>query len=735
MNGSWSSRFSPLIFYLLGFLLLFEWLRPLEEIVNIENMYVFLLFVAVALLLYGLSIRFIWISVVLFVLIFGFLHYVYYPTISIYSFQWVSKLFDDISTSIGMLFKQDWINLKNSFRSILFFILLWILSYLVHYWIHVRKNIFLFYIMSVIFISILDTFTTYNGDWAIVRLFVIGFILIGSLSFKRLIQQEQLSISGKQYRRWIVPLIFFIVISGVIGFLLPKPIAQWADPVPFIISYSEKFTNEPTGAKVGYGEDDSYLGGGFEEDDTVVFTAATQSKHYWRVESKSLYTGLGWEHGGGSLPNEVINNGSHIPTDYYDIVEESNLNLKDKVEVEIPYSHIPYPTPSSSMTIIAPNKMNEVYFIYNPSTSKIESKSNDYSLSELDTFHVKYDVPTFNIDTLKGIQEPGEDFYSPEHLQLPPYLPERVRELAESITKDKDNRYDKVKAIENYLDRAEFVYNRKNIPYPKEDEDFVDQFLFETKTGYCDHFSTSMAIMLRSIGIPTRWVKGYTEGVFVKKENKESIYNVTNNNAHSWVEVLFPGVGWVPFEPTKGFTNNVRFESDFVNPSTGTDIGNQQDQPKEKAETPKSPRQMEEEASSGQISPKLVSIKDQLAKQWKKIVGGIALFVLLVLGLYVSRGKWIPYIWIWYFRSTSTNQPFAKAYTILLKQLKRYGLKRQEGQTLREYALYVDEFYSINEMSRLTHYYEEVIYGQGHSNESWKQGKPLWEKVMEKTIT
>lgn len=65
-----------------------------------------------------------------------------------------------------------------------------------------------------------------------------------------------------------------------------------------------------------------------------------------------------------------------------------------------------------------------------------------------------------------------------------------------------------------------------------------------------------MVTMLRSIGIPARWAKGYAPGNYREAADGEyRIYQVTNNEAHSWVEVYFPGLGWVPFEPTKGFNN------------------------------------------------------------------------------------------------------------------------------------------------------------------------------------
>src|SRR5699024_3309327 len=87
----------------------------------------------------------------------------------------------------------------------------------------------------------------------------------------------------------------------------------------------------------------------------------------------------------------------------------------------------------------------------------------------------------------------------------------------------------------------------------------------------CDNYSTSMAVMLRTLDIPSRWVKGFTGGEKISTstdslDNSTNIYEITNANAHSWVEVYFPEVGWVPFEPTQGFNNLSEFEQPITRP-------------------------------------------------------------------------------------------------------------------------------------------------------------------------
>ena len=82
----------------------------------------------------------------------------------------------------------------------------------------------------------------------------------------------------------------------------------------------------------------------------------------------------------------------------------------------------------------------------------------------------------------------------------------------------------------------------------------VEYFLFKGKGGYCTYYVSAMTVMLRSLGIPAR----YVEGFLTKEENRiGKIYSILQNNSHSWVEVFFEGVGWITFEPTSGITGEV----------------------------------------------------------------------------------------------------------------------------------------------------------------------------------
>jgi len=138
--------------------------------------------------------------------------------------------------------------------------------------------------------------------------------------------------------------------------------------------------------------------------------------------------------------------------------------------------------------------------------------------------------------------------YSPaireRYLQLPDTVPQRVFDLAQEIAADYDNPYDIAKAIETYL--RQYEYNDQ-IPGPGPEQDAADYFLFEERQGYCDYYATSMAVMLRSLGIPARLVQGYATGEY---DPLAGSYRLLEKDAHAWVEVFFPTYGWIQFEPT-----------------------------------------------------------------------------------------------------------------------------------------------------------------------------------------
>jgi protein-glutamine gamma-glutamyltransferase len=159
--------------------------------------------------------------------------------------------------------------------------------------------------------------------------------------------------------------------------------------------------------------------------------------------------------------------------------------------------------------------------------------------------------PAYRVRSLANMPAPAqlrsvEPAQTPEviaHLQVPA-VTARMMQLADSLRASAPTMYDHVLAVERYL-KTQFEYTL-DLP-PTRREATLDHFLFVRRAGHCEYFSTAMAILLRAGGVATRNVNGFLGGEW----NEFGQYlTVTQNNAHSWVEVYFPGYGWVTFDPT-----------------------------------------------------------------------------------------------------------------------------------------------------------------------------------------
>ena len=127
-----------------------------------------------------------------------------------------------------------------------------------------------------------------------------------------------------------------------------------------------------------------------------------------------------------------------------------------------------------------------------------------------------------------------------------PALDPRVPRLAAEIAGFARNNYDKAVALEHYL-KTGYGYTL-DLPrtLPK---DPIANFLFDRKQGHCEYFASAMAVMLRTLGIPSRVVNGFRSDEF---NDVTANYVVRAKNAHAWVEAYFPGYGWQTFDPTPG---------------------------------------------------------------------------------------------------------------------------------------------------------------------------------------
>ncbi|MEH7384589.1 transglutaminaseTgpA domain-containing protein [Bacillus sp. JJ1521] len=709
-----------LLLNIFGFLLLWEWLRPLKTVTDTQETLWFVIFIGACFLLLFLRVPFLLGALIKIFLMFYMIHSLYFKK-DFLNIEWLGEFFADLIKNIGLMFQANWMGMTPIFRTLLFCILLWLMSYLLHYWFTYQKRILLFFVLTIIYITVIDTFSPYDGKAAIIRSVLIGFVMLGILQFERL-KDKELSKHVNIGKKWAIPLAVFILFSTLIGYVSPKAAPQWPDPVPFLKGYGQENANGAINGvkKIGYGTNDQNLGGPFIADDTVVFTAKTEKRHYWRVESKDTYTGKGWKLSGPAEKEVFYDENTTI--NWYETKTEVE-EFESEIQMDLKYSHIVYPLGLTSVEVNP-----DIHFSVNTLSEKISTfRGND--VVKLDQYTLHYEYPKYYINHLKEVTEPGSfeqnDIFRERYTQIPIDLPDRVRELATEITSSQTNRYDKVKAVENYFQVNGFVYNTQNVAVPESNQDYVDQFLFDTKVGYCDNFSTSMVVLLRAVDIPARWVKGYTEGQRLKLNS----YEVTNNNAHSWVEVYFPEFGWVPFEPTKGFSNSNLFSYDLTTtgnqnsqtPQTTPEVTPKEEEAKETVATPVS-----DEADSS-IFEKFAD-----ALSWKYVLIILLSFFLIAYVLFKTRKKWMPYLYIWLYKNAKDEEVYFKAYNALLKQLDRVGFPRKDGQTLREYSVQVDHFFKGHEMEQLTLSYERALYRKDNAHKEWIKSVELWENLIKK---
>jgi len=135
-----------------------------------------------------------------------------------------------------------------------------------------------------------------------------------------------------------------------------------------------------------------------------------------------------------------------------------------------------------------------------------------------------------------------------QYLQLPDTLPEEVRNLGLNLTGSYQTPYEKALAINLYL-KNNFQYDL-NTPSLKKNEDYVYNFIFKEKRGYCEHFASAMVVLCRAAGISARLVAGYTPGTY---NPLTGYYEIKGSDAHAWVEILLYRYGWISFDPTPGY--------------------------------------------------------------------------------------------------------------------------------------------------------------------------------------
>jgi transglutaminase-like putative cysteine protease len=283
------------------------------------------------------------------------------------------------------------------------------------------------------------------------------------------------------------------------------------------------------------------------------------------------------------------------------------------------------------------------------------------------------------------------------YLRLPPLDP-RIADLARQTTATATNNYDRAVAIQNFL-KSNYTYSLD--PPAIEPADPVGSFLFKSKSGYCEYFAAAMAVMLRTVNIPSRLVNGFQTGSY-NRIGKDFV--VRARDAHSWVEAFFPNYGWIPFDPTPTDPNPAiagawddyldafgLFWNEWI---INYDFGHQL----------RLARQIEQDSHQFQhdLEQRVEKVKRQGIRLAFRVEGWLMAHKLLMLALMLAilailigaeKGGSLTelrFLWAWRFgRRDALLSPreATLTYQQLLKALRRKGFRKSPSQTPQEFAL------------------------------------------------
>ncbi len=292
-----------------------------------------------------------------------------------------------------------------------------------------------------------------------------------------------------------------------------------------------------------YGGDSLELSGAIQLGDGTVMEIAAppDRRYYWRSRVFDTYENGNWR----SLALDRVRTSVapfEVGQESYAI--QSRQPVTQQVTMGLNASRLVYlaPQPASvDLTVISDLRFldaeREAANIHVIRPARVLQRGDTYTATSL--------MSNATANELRAAGENYPQWVRDTQFYVPPSVTGRTLVLAREIVEQAGavTPYDKAKAIERWL-RANMAYN-ESIPAPPIGQDPIDWFLFDYREGYCNYYASAMIMMLRSQGIPARMGAGFAEG-----EWNGSQYVVRERDAHTWVEVYFPGYGWIEFEPT-----------------------------------------------------------------------------------------------------------------------------------------------------------------------------------------
>lgn len=309
-------------------------------------------------------------------------------------------------------------------------------------------------------------------------------------------------------------------------------------------------------------------------------------------------------------------------------------------------------------------------------------------------YEVEAEVPQPTIDELANVQV--DPVAVAPYLQLPRAYP-RIQALATEVYEQADAQtaVDRAFALQRYFagENTEFVYST-DVDVLRGDG-ALETFLFETRTGYCEYYATAMAVMLRSTGVPARVSVGFLGGRLTQLADPavgrmQNTYTVSTADAHAWVEVLFPGYGWVRFEPTPRSDGQVQVPTrDQLDPVVTEAEREQQGQDTNPDAVEETPDPTEPGATPTPDVPRGVDLDDpaSAAGGGSSTTGSTIPLVAVALLLMTGAGALAA---SWYRRPRHPHLPpgprVLAAQRRLLHLARGYGVGRRPSETTAEIA-------------------------------------------------
>lgn len=340
----------------------------------------------------------------------------------------------------------------------------------------------------------------------------------------------------------------------VVAMLLPLPtnndriLSVWqALRSPFTTvrtSWETLFGNGGVDVAGGFSQSAISVAGPRERSENVVMRVQTTHRDYLRATSFDTYTGSGWQRLVGmtlyELPTGVAipntNSAAVVVTSKVTLTRPRNDNLLMSIGTPATYGV------TAQIAVLRGADINNNY-VFAVQSDIIQNIDTVYTMTSLLSYA--------NENELRGVPVAPAEINN-TYLVIPNTVSQRVTDFTRTLVAQAGatTQYDKAVAIQQYLRTLTYDESRQRPPMTM---DWVEYILFESQRGYCDDFATAMTVMLRTQGIPARFVQGY---VLSDRDPLRGDYVVRESLAHSWVEVYFTGYGWQRFEPTPtGYTD------------------------------------------------------------------------------------------------------------------------------------------------------------------------------------